>query len=146
MSLVNALGNLVMEGVTEQQIHQDEPRSDRLEPIPTRQTIRKRRMTVQTDITAETTSRFVDTRSYRMHYWEAGVGIPVIFLHGSGPGATGWSNFAPNIGVLARDYRVLAVDMPGWGRSETEDEGRGDDHVTHRFHGRSRRRSRRTGG
>jgi 2-hydroxy-6-oxonona-2,4-dienedioate hydrolase len=86
-------------------------------------------MTVQTDITAETTSRFVDTRSYRMHYYEAGGGTPVIFLHGSGPGATGWSNFAPNIGVLARDCRVLAVDMPGWGRSETEDESRGDDHV-----------------
>jgi hypothetical protein len=32
MNLVNALGNLVMEGVTEQQIHQDEPRSGRLEP------------------------------------------------------------------------------------------------------------------
>ncbi|MCU1700463.1 MAG: alpha/beta hydrolase [Mycobacterium sp.] len=86
-------------------------------------------MTVQTDITAETTSRFVDTRSYRMHYYEAGGGTPVIFLHGSGPGATGWSNFAPNIGVLARDCRVLAGDMPGWGRSETEDETRGDDHV-----------------
>jgi hypothetical protein len=36
MSLVNALGNLVMEGVTWQQTRQDEPRSDQLEPIPTR--------------------------------------------------------------------------------------------------------------
>lgn len=45
-------------------------------------------------------------------------------LHGSGPGATGWSNFRTNIGVLARDFRVLAVDMPGWGASDTQVPGR----------------------
>jgi 2-hydroxy-6-oxonona-2,4-dienedioate hydrolase len=40
-------------------------------------------------------------------------------LHGSGPGATGWSNFWPNIEYLANDHRVIAVDMPGWGQSDT---------------------------
>ena len=38
-------------------------------------------------------------------------------LHGSGPGATGWSNFHTNMTALAENYRVLAVDMPGWGES-----------------------------
>lgn len=71
------------------------------------------------EISLEATSRFVDTASWRLNYYEAGSGHPVIMLHGSGPGATGWSNFAPNIRSLARSFRVLAVDAPGWGRSPT---------------------------
>lgn len=49
---------------------------------------------------------------------EAGQGDQaLILIHGSGPGATGWSNFSPNIGSLADDFHVYAVDMPGWGES-----------------------------
>ena len=70
-------------------------------------------------LTQESTSRFVQTPSWRIHYNEAGVGDPVIMLHGSGPGATGWSNFNRNIGALAANHRVLAVDMPGWGQSDS---------------------------
>ena len=69
-------------------------------------------------LTREGTSRFVTTPRWRLHYNEAGQGQPVLLLHGSGPGATGWSNFAPNIAALAEHYRVLAVDMPGWGDSD----------------------------
>ncbi|MFD5123570.1 alpha/beta fold hydrolase [Streptomyces sp. NPDC058385] len=67
----------------------------------------------------ESTSRSVTTRDWTLHYNEAGEGHPVIFLHGSGPGATGWSNFSPNIPALSAQYRTLAVDMPGWGKSDT---------------------------
>jgi 2-hydroxy-6-oxonona-2,4-dienedioate hydrolase len=73
--------------------------------------------TTTADISAESTSRSVDTASWRLHYNEAGSGHPVIMLHGSGPGATGWSNFAPNIRSLAESFRVLALDAPGWGGS-----------------------------
>ena len=68
----------------------------------------------------EDLARDVQTRSWRLRYYEAGPadGHPVVMLHGSGPGATGWSNFSPNIGPIAEaGYRVLAVDMPGWGDS-----------------------------
>lgn len=41
-----------------------------------------------------------------------------MLLHGSGPGATGWSNFAGNIPALAERFHVYAVDMPGWGESD----------------------------
>ncbi|CAN5646582.1 alpha/beta fold hydrolase [soil metagenome] len=77
-----------------------------------------------TQLTDEGTSRYVETGSWKLHYNEAGEGPPVILLHGSGPGATGWSNFAPNIAVLAETFRVIAVDAPGWGRSDaaTSDE------------------------
>ena len=68
-------------------------------------------------ITQESTSRTVKLSGGEVHYNEAGQGHPVVFLHGSGPGATGWSNFAPNIEPLSAKFRVLAVDMPGWGAS-----------------------------
>ncbi|MGN7247455.1 alpha/beta fold hydrolase [Janibacter anophelis] len=70
-------------------------------------------------ITQESTSRSVQTPDWTIHYNEAGpADAPVVvFLHGSGPGATGWSNFKTNIPELAKDFRVIAPDMPGWGRS-----------------------------
>lgn len=71
------------------------------------------------ELTEAETSRFAQTSKWRIHYHEAGSGEPVILLHGSGPGATGWSNFNPNIAALAEHFRVFAVDMPGWGKSDT---------------------------
>lgn len=70
-------------------------------------------------LTAETTSKFIKTPSGRIHYNEAGSGYPVVLLHGSGPGASGWSNFQPNIPALSEHFRCLAIDMPGWGRSDS---------------------------
>ena len=72
-------------------------------------------------LTEESTSRFVQAGRWRLHYNEAGDGHPVILLHGSGPGATGWSNFAGNIGALAENFRVIAPDFPGWGKSDELD-------------------------
>ena len=57
----------------------------------------------------------------RVRYYEAGdpAAAPVVLLHGSGPGATGWSNFSGNIGAIAdAGFHVLAPDMPGWGGSD----------------------------
>lgn len=71
-----------------------------------------------TTITKDSAARSVTTKDWTLRYYEAGEGQPLILLHGSGPGATGWSNFADNIGALAEHFRVLAVDMPGWGESE----------------------------
>jgi 2-hydroxy-6-oxonona-2,4-dienedioate hydrolase len=69
-------------------------------------------------ITEESTSRYVQTKKWRMHYNEIGEGPPLILLHGSGPGATGWSNFSQNMPALGQHFRVLAVDMIGWGGSD----------------------------
>ncbi|TYL49717.1 alpha/beta fold hydrolase [Nocardioides sp. BGMRC 2183] len=55
-----------------------------------------------------------------IRYYEAGdtPAPTVVLLHGSGPGATGWSNFSGNIGAIAdAGFHVLAPDMPGWGGS-----------------------------
>jgi 2-hydroxy-6-oxonona-2,4-dienedioate hydrolase len=81
------------------------------------------------ELTDESTGRFVQTSTHRIHYNEAGSGHPVILLHGSGPGSTGWSNFRTNIATLAQDFHVYAVDMPGWGQSDTQTRETGYDHV-----------------
>jgi 2-hydroxy-6-oxonona-2,4-dienedioate hydrolase len=50
----------------------------------------------------------------RLHYVEAGTGMPLVLLHG---GHGSWTHWAANIAPLARSFRVLAVDMPGFGAS-----------------------------
>ncbi|MGW6659644.1 alpha/beta fold hydrolase [Rhodococcus sp. NPDC055024] len=73
--------------------------------------------------------RFVNLSTFRVHYHDVGSGAPVVLLHGSGPGATGWSNFRSNMAVIARTHRVIAVDMPGWGASDTQTDQTGYDHL-----------------
>jgi 2-hydroxy-6-oxonona-2,4-dienedioate hydrolase len=70
------------------------------------------------ELTKEGTSRIVQTKSWKIHNQEAGSGYPLVMLHGSGPGATGWSNYGPNMKELATQFRVIAPDMPGWGDSD----------------------------
>jgi len=43
--------------------------------------------------------------------------LPVVMLHGGGPGASAWSNFGRNLPVFAEHHRVLMPDMPGFGKS-----------------------------
>jgi 4,5:9,10-diseco-3-hydroxy-5,9,17-trioxoandrosta-1(10),2-diene-4-oate hydrolase len=70
----------------------------------------------------ESTSRYAKAGRLSLHYHEAGRADtgepPVVLLHGGGPGASAWSNFGPNLRVLSRDFRALAVDQPGFGRSD----------------------------
>lgn len=53
-----------------------------------------------------------------IHYHEAGNGQPIVFIHGSGPGASGYSNFKLNYPLFAEhSYRVIVPDLPGYGLS-----------------------------
>ncbi|NKV12693.1 alpha/beta fold hydrolase [Rhodococcus hoagii] len=36
----------------------------------------------------------------KLHFHEAGEGHPLVLLHGSGPGVSGWSNFSKNLPVF----------------------------------------------
>jgi 2-hydroxy-6-oxonona-2,4-dienedioate hydrolase len=72
-------------------------------------------------ITEESTGKDIQTKKWKLHYNEAGAGHPVIMLHGTGPGATGWSNFSRNVEGLASKYRMIALDAPGWGGSDPID-------------------------
>lgn len=71
------------------------------------------------NMTQKNTSRTANINGIKVHYHDAGSGHPLVLVHGSGPGATAWSNFSRNIPELARHYRVIALDCPGWGRSDT---------------------------
>lgn len=55
----------------------------------------------------------------RLHFLDEGSGPVVLWLHGSGPGASGYSNFKGNYPqFVAAGFRNLVVDLPGFGRSD----------------------------
>lgn len=60
---------------------------------------------------------------YRMHYLDEGAGEVVVFLHGSGPGASGYSNFKGNYpSLVAAGYRCIVPDHIGYGFSDKPDD------------------------
>ena len=72
------------------------------------------------NFTEADTSKTADIGDLRIHYHDCDQGhsdIPVLLIHGGGPGATGWSNYARNVDELAKDRRVIVVDLPGYGKS-----------------------------
>lgn len=59
---------------------------------------------------------------YRIHYLDEGKGPVVVFLHGSGNGACGYSNFKGNYPELVKaGYRVIVPDLIGFGYSDKPD-------------------------
>ncbi len=57
-----------------------------------------------------------------VHMVDEGEGRAIVFLHGAGPGASGWSNFRQNIPhYVALGYRCLAPDLLGFGGSSKDD-------------------------
>ena len=59
-----------------------------------------------------------------IHYQDDGQGDTLVFIHGSGPGASGYSNFQGNYPWFnEQGYRTLVPDLPGYGlSSKPEDE------------------------
>ena len=58
---------------------------------------------------------YVDVEGARIYVADEGKGQPVLFLHGNPDSADMWS------GVIERlkdKYRCIAIDLPGFGRSE----------------------------
>lgn len=60
--------------------------------------------------------------NFRFHYYDEGEGETVLFLHGSGTGVSGHTNFKRNF-VALRDagFRVILPDLPGFGFSSKPD-------------------------
>jgi pimeloyl-ACP methyl ester carboxylesterase len=64
------------------------------------------------DWTAHTHTTFL--RGGRVHYLDIGSGPALVLLHGLG---MSWRVWLRNLADLARDHRVVAVDLPGFGQS-----------------------------
>ncbi|MEV0974032.1 alpha/beta fold hydrolase [Microtetraspora glauca] len=75
-----------------------------------------------TELTYESTLRELATDQGVLRYHEAGDGPPLLLLHGSGPGVTGWRNFRGNLAVFAEHFRCLVLEFPGFGVSDPTDE------------------------
>lgn len=66
------------------------------------------------------THRYTVAGEYEINLAEAGAsdGPPVVFLHGSGPGASGASNFRGNVDAfVGAGFRVILPDLIGYGAS-----------------------------
>lgn len=63
-------------------------------------------------------SSYVRANGIKTHYIHAGVGEPVILVHGGGPGASGKHNWGKNIAALAEHFSVYAIDMIGYGYTD----------------------------
>ena len=59
--------------------------------------------------------RYVEVEGYRIRYWEAGSGPPLLFVHGLGNSALTWCS---NLEALGERFRAIALDLPGHGLSD----------------------------
>src|SRR5262245_48398602 len=62
--------------------------------------------------------KFATINGLKIYYEESGEGMPVILLHHFFATASQWKTYIPE---LAKKYRVIAVDLPGHGRSDYMD-------------------------
>ena len=73
------------------------------------------------DFSQEAVRRSGKAGDLTLNYYEAGDArdrLPLVMLHGGGPGASSWSNFGPALPHFAAHYRTLLVDQPGFGQSD----------------------------
>jgi pimeloyl-ACP methyl ester carboxylesterase len=78
------------------------------------------------DGAAELSHHFVEVAGLTWHYVEAGQGEPVVFLHGL---PESWYSWHYQLEALSDDYRVIAIDLKGYGQSDKSDGGYSADQV-----------------
>ena len=70
----------------------------------------------------ELSHRLIEIAGVETYVAEGGAdGPPVLLIHGYGDTADGWRRVVPN---LAKDHRVIAIDMPPFGRSAVPPKGK----------------------
>lgn len=65
--------------------------------------------------------KYIYVDGIRIHYLEKGLGEPLLLVHGLGAYSYTWRY---NIDALAQHYRVIAIDLKGFGLSD-KPKGRG---------------------
>lgn len=69
---------------------------------------------------SSTDVRFAEVPGGRLGFREVGDpdGKSLLFLHGSGPGVTGWRNYSESVGAFAEEFRCVVLEFPGFGISD----------------------------
>lgn len=62
---------------------------------------------------------FATIHGRKIWYTDTGKGLPVILIHGYLESSEIWNDFSD---ILSKDFRVIAIDLPGHGRSEVYSE------------------------
>ena len=62
--------------------------------------------------------REITSPAGKLRYYDHGNGPALLFLHGSGPGVTGWRNFRGILPAFAKQFRCLILEFPGFGVSD----------------------------
>jgi pimeloyl-ACP methyl ester carboxylesterase len=70
------------------------------------------------DVDWRSHQRWLEIGGRRVNVIELGSGPPVVFVHGL---SGSWQNWLEQLPVFARDHRVVAFDLPGFGASEIPD-------------------------
>jgi len=63
----------------------------------------------------------IKTGNYNTNYHDLGEGEVILFIHGSGPGVSAYANWRLTMPELAKDFRVIAPDMAGFGYTDRVD-------------------------
>lgn len=80
------------------------------------------------------TGKFITVDGTRLHYLDRGSGEPLLLLHGNGAMAKEME-LSGLVDRLARHYRVLAFDRPGYGHSDSAPRGNSPEAQAELLHG-----------
>jgi pimeloyl-ACP methyl ester carboxylesterase len=64
------------------------------------------------------TGKFATVKDLKIYYEDTGRGMPLLLLHGFTGTCSQWKAFIPE---FSKSYRVIAIDLPGHGRSDYMD-------------------------
>ena len=67
------------------------------------------------EIPDDVIGKFIRIDSQKIHFIDAGSGIPLVFIHGFGSSIYSWRK---NLGPISKHHRVCAPDLPGFGYSD----------------------------
>ena len=62
--------------------------------------------------------KFATVKGRKIYYEDTGKGVPLLLLHGFFGTCSQWKGFVPE---FSKAYRVIAIDLPGHGRSDYMD-------------------------
>jgi len=67
--------------------------------------------------------QFIEVNGYRTHYFDEGEGPIVVLMHGASIAIDAWLTWHGTITHLSTNFRVVAFDQPGFGRTDMPKDG-----------------------